>query len=142
MAAKLRAMVGFCVLLAIPTMAWGWQMDTDLGGVDASFLGEAYYDMAGAAVADAGDINNDGYRDFIVGAYGSDAAANSAGQTYIFLGGGAWGMDEPMTSADGSYIGESSWDYSGYTLAGAGDVDGDGYDDFLIGAVYASELGN
>jgi len=115
--------------------ATGWSMDTDLSTADASFIGEDGSDRSGYAVSGAGDVNNDGYDDFIIGAYGNDDGGTSAGQTYLILGRATgWAMDTDLSTADSSYVGEDGNDYSGRTLSGAGDANNDGYGDFIIGA--------
>ncbi len=110
----------------------GWSMDVPLSSVDASFLGETANDYSGKSVSSAGDVNGDGYDDILIGAYGFN---EFTGQTYLILGkSSGWDMDVSLSAADASFIGESAGDYSGYTVCGAGDVNGDGYDDILIGA--------
>ena len=119
-----------------------WLMDTDLANADASFWGEVTYDYAGSALAGVGDVNDDGYDDILIGVSGNDETANSAGQSYLIFGGpSGWAMDVSLTGADASFLGEATMDYSGVAVSGAGDVDDDGYDDFLIGASYNGEGG-
>ncbi len=113
----------------------GWAMDTDLSAADASFLGEGHLDSSGQSVSDAGDVNGDGFDDFLIGAYWNSYGAYEAGQTYLILGKDlGWAMDIDLATVDASYWGEGVEDESGYRVSGAGDVNGDGYADFLIGA--------
>ena len=119
----------------VPAAALALDPDTPLTDADASFWGETLEDRAGLAVAAVGDVNGDGMGDFLIGASGNDEVAVNAGQTYLILGGTGWTPDLSLSFADASFGGEVAQDYSGQSLAGAGDVDGDGYDDFLISAV-------
>lgn len=115
--------------------AAGWAMDTNLSSANASFIGEDASDFSGLSVSGAGDVNNDGYNDFIIGAYGDDDGGATAGQTYLILGRATgWAMDTDLSSANASFFGEAAGDISGFSVSGAGDVNNDGYDDFLIGA--------
>ena len=63
--------------------------DTDLSNANASFIGEDASDFSGRSVAGAGDVNNDGYDDILIGAYGDDDGGFAAGQTYLIFG---WGI--------------------------------------------------
>jgi len=116
--------------------AGGWAMDVPLGYADASFLGETTNDKAGLEVSSAGDFDGDGYDDLLVAAPLNDEAASDAGQVYLILGqgGGGWIMDFPLAGADASFHGQVTYDQAGMGIACAGDVNGDGYDDLLIGA--------
>ncbi len=112
----------------------GWSMDTNLSNADASFWGEDWGDRAGYSVSGAGDVNGDGYDDFLIGAYGDDDGGSLAGQTYLILGKSTgWSMDTNLSTADASFWGEDSDDRAGWSVSNAGDVNGDGYDDILIG---------
>jgi len=121
----------------------GWSKDTPLSSADASFIGEAAWDESGNSVSSAGDVNGDGYDDILIGAWFNDEGGNQAGQTYLISGKPTgWSKDTPLSSADASFIGEAAWDESGYSVSSAGDVNGDGYDDILIGAFRNDEGGN
>ena len=109
-----------------------------LNGIDAN-------DNAGFSVSSAGDVNGDGYDDLIIGAYRADPDGNSgAGETYVVYGAasapGTAGVLNlsALNGADGFTLnGIDGEDFSGYSVSSAGDVNGDGYDDLIIGAVWA-----
>ena len=123
--------------------AAGWSMDSSLTAADASFLGEAYHDQAGICVAGAGDLDGDGHADLLIGARGNGEAASNAGQIYVVFGGaGGWIADMPLGSADASFLGEDVDDTAGYSVAGVGDVDGDGFDDALLSGHLSDENGS
>jgi len=119
----------------------GWSLNTSLANADASFIGEHPDDYSGYSVIGAKDVNGDGYDDFLVGAPGADNI-NNIGKTYLLLGkASGWSMNTSLSKADGSFMGEHAGDFSGSSIAGAGDVNGDGYDDILIGAPYNNDGG-
>ncbi|MFC1951213.1 zf-HC2 domain-containing protein [Chloroflexota bacterium] len=121
--------------------ATGWAMDVSMANADASFISEYSGDSSGSAVAAAGDVNGDGYDDFLIGADGNDEGGDGAGQVYLILGKAtSWAMDTSLANADASFIGEHIGDGAGY-VAAAGDVNNDGYNDFLIGAPGNDESG-
>ena len=78
----------------------------------------------GSAVAGAGDVDGDGYADVIVGA-GDSLSSDAA---YVYVGGAGGLADTPMTVTGPSH---SSY---GSSVAGAGDVNGDGYAEIIVGA--------
>lgn len=102
--------------------------------------GEAAGDGAGRSVSAAGDINGDGFADVLVGAYGRDISGANAGAVYVLFGragGFAANLDlAALTSAEGFEInGESADDFVGNSASTAGDVNGDGFADILLGAL-------
>jgi hypothetical protein len=92
-------------------------------------LGAAADDQFGVSVSGAGDVNGDGYADVIVGAPGNAAAGSAAGGAYIFYGGPSAGAVAGLT-----LTGEAANDNFGFSVSGAGDVNGDGYADVIVGA--------
>ena len=118
--------------------ASGWSINKSLSEANASFIGEGGYDYAGGSVAGAGDVDNDGYDDILIGAYRNDmGSGNDGGQSYIIFGkASGWSIDVDLSEANASFVGEADGDHSGRSVAGAGDVNGDGCDDILIGARY------
>ena len=101
----------------------------DLSSSDAKLIGERGGDYAGYAVSTAGDVNADGYEDIAVGAF---FAGHASGTTYVVLGPVSGNLS--LADADAIIAGESSYDDSGNSLAGIGDMDGDGNADLLIGS--------
>ncbi len=93
------------------------------------FTGQAAGDYFGWAISTAGDVNGDGYDDIIIGAYNNDAGGNNAGRAYIYFGGAT--MD---FVADIIITGQAVSDFLGTSVSTAGDVNGDGYSDVIIGA--------
>ncbi len=97
---------------------------------DVIMTGAAADDFFGHSVSTAGDVNGDGYSDVIVGAHGNDGGGSNAGRAYIFFGGS--GMDN---TADVIMTGAAANDFFGLPVTTAGDVNGDGYSDVIVGAL-------
>ena len=93
---------------------------------DGNEAGAAY----GYSVAGAGDVNADGYADVIIGAPNMDYLSPDIGVAHLFLGSAAGLGTTPAWSHSGYQAGA----HFGYSVAGAGDMDGDGYADVIVGA--------
>jgi hypothetical protein len=95
----------------------------------------ADYAAIAGAISGAGDINKDGYDDIIIGFWNAN---NNAGITYVVYGDQGYFSDidlTKLTSEQGFWVQEaSSNSYSGQTVSGIGDINGDGCDDIAIGA--------
>ncbi len=98
---------------------------------DSTHIGEQAGDRAGQSVAFAGDVDGDGLGDVLVGAYTNDDGGNAAGKAYLLRGSQGWVSAD--LSATTAWVGESASDGLGIKVAAAGDVDGDGLDDILLG---------
>jgi len=89
------------------------------------------YDRFGFSVSTAGDINRDGFDDIVVGAPGVDSPVDDGGVVYVFMGTFFGISRTPQDMLDDPRI--EIFDRFGTSVASAGDVDGDGFDDVLVG---------
>ncbi|MFT7620312.1 MAG: hypothetical protein ACI97A_003969 [Planctomycetota bacterium] len=100
-------------------------------GIDGSpfftFLGDGPGDQLGTSIANAGDVNNDGINDIIIGAVLDDDGGFNSGMARVYSGG------------DGGVLytkhGSGAIDLFGLSVDGCGDVNNDGFDDFIVGAM-------
>ena len=84
----------------------------------------------GTSVGTAGDVNRDGYSDVIVGAYWYDDGQENEGRVFLFHG-SANGLS---TAPNGTAESDQAQASFGYSVGTAGDVNGDGYADVIVGA--------
>ena len=104
-------------------------------------------DSLGQSVSSAGDVNGDGIDDLIIGAYFvSNNGNNFSGSSYVLFGQPAFSSSIDVSSLNGSngfvINGAAANDYSGNSVSGAGDINGDGIDDLIIGAYGTGPNGN
>jgi hypothetical protein len=135
------------VIIGAPTNDSG---GTDAGAVYIFYGGlslDAFPDLVlqgttpgeyfGYSVSVSGDVNGDGYDDIVVGAPSNGAGGAFAGRAYVFYGGAL-----PHTVPDLIFTGEAAGDNLGYSVSGAGDVNGDGYADVIVGAPFNDTVGS
>jgi hypothetical protein len=136
-----KPFAGICYLLYGRSSAW--PAEVDLGQLAASegtvILGATALDRCGRAVSEAGDVNGDGFDDLLIGAPYADPGGDSlAGRSYLLFGGLGWGDTLDLATLDASqgviFDGGMAGDQLGRNLSRAGDVNGDGLDDVLLGA--------
>jgi hypothetical protein len=108
----------------------GSSLDEEAVGI---LTGGAAGDFFGRAITAAGDLDGDGLGDLAVGAYGVDSGGGDSGAVYVYLG--PYAGLVPIASADATRAGASRGDSAGFTVTGGGDVDHDGYDDLVVGAI-------
>ncbi|MFZ4410960.1 MAG: VCBS domain-containing protein, partial [Paracraurococcus sp.] len=112
--------------------------DVAQGSGGFKIIGQDSYDDAGGSVAAAGDVNGDGLADLLVGASLNDATGIDFGAAYVVFGkagGTAVNLDAVALGTGGFKVyGQNYFDGAGTSVAGVGDINGDGFADLLVGA--------
>ncbi len=111
-------------------------------------VGGAAGDYFGFSLDSAGDLNGDGFADLIVGAINANPGGRSnAGESYVVFGkSGGFAAAIDLSAFDGEtgfrLNGVAASDFSGISVASGGDLDGDGFDDLVVGAYSAGPNGS
>ena len=102
---------------------------------NAAFYATMYQERVGYVLSGAGDINGDGLDDFMIGTFHHATGGWDAGGVYLMLGRTNidYGMNFDLNNADARFLG-AVLEAVGFSISGRGDLNGDGYDDLLIGA--------
>ncbi len=98
-----------------------------------TFNGDSAFDLFGYSVSGAGDVNGDGFADMIVGAYRDDNNGLDSGSARVLSG--------STGAALYTFNGDSAFDFFGFSVSKAGDVNGDGFADLIVGAIFDDNNG-
>jgi hypothetical protein len=148
----IRIASAIVVLTAAISAAWalGFPAVFPLASLDGTngfrLDGVNSYDYSGWSVAGAGDVNGDGFADVIVGAFGADPYNKQSGSAYVVFGqASGFAATTSLSSLNAKHAlrgfrldGRGSLAFTGKSVAAAGDVNGDGFDDVIIGAPNAN----
>jgi Ca2+-binding RTX toxin-like protein len=133
--------------------SWAGTPSLDLATLDGTngfrMIGIDAGDQSGLSVSSAGDVNGDGFADLLVGAPAAESAngADSEGESYVVYGKASWAgtpsLDLAMLDGTNGFrlVGVDAADGSGSSVSAAGDVNGDGFADLIVGAPYAESKG-
>jgi hypothetical protein len=115
------------------TVVYGGETDVSLLGEVNTLLGDTNYDQLGYDLADAGDPDGDGVRNYLVSAPYCDDGETNAGCAYLLT---LEDLDSAIATFDGVpvFYGVQHSENAGFSMSSAGDFDGDGLDDMLIGS--------
>ncbi len=126
---------GFRIVVDDESAVYPLVIDPILAGIfDTEFESNQVTALLGMSVAGAGDVNADGYADVIVGATRFDSGETDEGAAFVFLGSASGVADGNPINAHAMIESNQASALLGGGVASAGDVNGDGYDDVIVGS--------
>ena len=141
-----NAGAAFVIFGKAASFGTGIELSALTSGAGFTLAGVASFDRTGLGVAAAGDVNGDGFGDMIIGAYLADTPGIDSGAAYVVFGkAGSFGSGLNLSALNGStgflLNGAADGDHAGRSVAAAGDVNGDGFADMMVGARKAETPG-
>ncbi len=136
------------IIFGTQSASWGSTLEvSDLNGTNGFTInGAEANSYSGVDVQAAGDINGDGFDDILIGAHLGDGAETDSGVAYLVYG-KASGFASVLELSDINGIsgfkinGINTDDQAGFSISSTGDINGDGFDDIIVGASYADPDG-
>ncbi len=114
--------------------AESWPTEINMSDADVIISGTSPGALFGFSLAGVNDFNGDGYDDLLVGIPAMDQSPPAAGSACLFYGKAVWAQTMSSGDADTLLIGEMEDDAAGYSVAGIGDCDADGFADLAVAA--------
>src|SRR3569833_148464 len=121
----------------------GWAASQSVASLDGTngfvLTGGTQFSGFGYSVANAGDMNGDGFDDLAIGDLYQQGDTAKSGAAYVLFGhAGPFTNGQQLSATNGIYIkGVTSYDRTGVSVSSAGDINGDGLDDLIVGDTYA-----
>ena len=131
---RILSVKAMCIALFVLSQLSGPRVVAEMPELLLTLHGTEEQEELGCELANVGDVNGDGYADLLVGA--SRDLLDGLGRGHLYFGGADFD-----TVADVIFVGEATHECYAWALAGAGDLNGDGFDDIIIGARSNDEVG-
>lgn len=108
-----------------------------LAGAEAKFTGTGDYQLAGQSLGGDGDVDGDGWLDILIGGPADNQYTSPAGRVWLVRGPFSTGVFS-LNDADATLNGQSPGDWAGYDAEILPDMNGDGFDEVIVGAPFSA----